>query len=189
MSIGSSLQSAGMSALQDVVDSFLGGAPAMLAGAAGAPTGFAKASLKIEGGRTLECYFNPTEYSVTKTNEWTHKPVTGNSYTKPEFGGGQPRQLELSLLFDQTFPPFTMPVRESTGALLDWYQKTVVQAQPVTLQVTLLDSASASVRVWSFANAYPVKWTSGDLTSGSTEIVTEQLEVAHTGMTVQAVGK
>src|SRR3954447_26895170 len=80
-------------------------------------------------------------------------------------------------------------VVSSEKALLDWYQKTVVQAQPVTLQVTLLDSASASVRVWSFANAYPVKWTSGDLTSGSTEIVTEQLEVAHTGMTVQAVGK
>jgi hypothetical protein len=108
-----------MSALQGALDSVVAGAPGTLAGAAGAPTGFAKAELRIEKGRTLACYFNPTEYSVTKTNEWTHKAVTGNSYTKPEFAGGQPRQLELSLLFDQTFPPFTMPVRESTSALLD----------------------------------------------------------------------
>ena len=65
---------------------------------------FVKAELKIDGGATLECYFNPTEYSLSKSNEWKYKPVTGTSFTEPEFGGGQPRQMELSLLFDQTFP-------------------------------------------------------------------------------------
>ncbi|MDA0167304.1 phage tail protein [Solirubrobacter ginsenosidimutans] len=76
----------------------------------------------------------------------------------------------------------------SEKALLDWYQKTVVQVQPVTLQISLMNTSLQPVRVWNFANAYPVKWTSIDLTAASTEIVTEQLEVAHTGMTVQAVG-
>jgi hypothetical protein len=93
-----------------------GGAPAA---AAGTPAGFTKAKLNIDGGPTLECYFNPTEYSISKSNEWKYQSVTGTSFSPPEFGGGQPRQIELSLLFDQTFPPYTMPVRESTAALLD----------------------------------------------------------------------
>jgi Contractile injection system tube protein/LysM domain len=93
-----------------------GGAPAAQDGT---PAGFTKAKLNIDGGPTLECYFNPTEYSISKSNEWKYKTVTGTSYSPPEFGGGQPRQIELSLLFDQTFPPYTMSVRESTAALLD----------------------------------------------------------------------
>jgi nucleoid-associated protein YgaU len=86
---------------------------------AGTPAGFTKAKLNIDGGQTLECYFNPTEYSISKSNDWKYQSVTGTSFSPPEFGGGQPRQIELSLLFDQTFPPYTMPVRESTAALLD----------------------------------------------------------------------
>ena len=86
---------------------------------AGTPAGFTKAKLNIDGGPTLECYFNPTEYSISKSNDWKYQSITGTSFSPPEFGGGQPRQIELSLLFDQTFPPYTMPVRDSTAALLD----------------------------------------------------------------------
>ena len=85
----------------------------------GTPAGFTKAKLNIDGGPTLECYFNPTEYSISKSNDWKYKSITGTSFSPPEFGGGQPRQIELSLLFDQTFPPYTMSVRDSTAALLD----------------------------------------------------------------------
>ena len=92
---------------------------AVPAAPAGTPAGFTKAKLNIDGGQTLECYFNPTEYSISKSNDWKYKSVTGTSFSPPEFGGGQPRQIELSLLFDQTFPPYTMSVRESTAALLD----------------------------------------------------------------------
>ena len=67
----------------------------------------------------MKCYFNPTEYSIAKTNTWNPKEVTGQSAPKLEFGGGQPRKMELSLLFDQTFPPYTMSVREATALLLD----------------------------------------------------------------------
>lgn len=68
--------------------------------------------------------------------------------------------------------------------LVDWYEKTVVQAQPVTLVVTLTDSQDKPIRIWNFRNAYPVKWTGGDLNAGATEFLTESLEIAHTGMTV-----
>ena len=36
-----------------------------------AAANFVKAKLIIDGGTTLDCYFNPTEYSLTKSNEWT----------------------------------------------------------------------------------------------------------------------
>jgi hypothetical protein len=78
---------------------------------------FVKAKLIIDGGMTLDCYFNPTEYSLTKSNEWKYENVTGTSFTEPEFTGGQPRQMELSLLFDQTFPPYKMTVRAATAAV------------------------------------------------------------------------
>ena len=79
---------------------------------------FVKAKLIIDGGMTLDCYFNPTEYSLTKANEWKYENVTGTSFTEPEFTGGQPRQMELSLLFDQTFPVQDDRAR-GTAALLD----------------------------------------------------------------------
>ena len=73
----------------------------------------------------------------------------------------------------------------SERALLDWYTKTVVQVQPVTLVVTLNDTEENPIKVWNFANAYPVKWTGADLSASATEFATETLEIAHSGMTVQ----
>jgi len=73
----------------------------------------------------------------------------------------------------------------SDKTLVDWYQKTVVQAQPVTLVVTLKDTNDKPIRTWNFVNAYPIKWTGGDLNAGGTEFLTESLEVAHNGFTVQ----
>jgi phage tail-like protein len=70
-------------------------------------------------------------------------------------------------------------------ALIDWYTKTVVQVQPVTLVITLNDTEDKPIKVWNFRNAYPVKWTGGDLNAAGTEFLTESLEVAHSGMTVQ----
>ena len=72
----------------------------------------------------------------------------------------------------------------SDTALVTWYQKTVVQAQPVTLVITLRDTADKPIRTWNFINAYPIKWTGGDMNAGGTEFLTESLEVAHNGFTV-----
>jgi phage tail-like protein len=73
------------------------------------------------------------------------------------------------------------------SALLDWYQKSTVEAEPVTLVITLLDTSMQPVRVWNLINAYPVKWTGGDLNASSTEILTESLEIAHGGIQMTAV--
>ena len=83
------------------------------------PENFVRAYLEIEGGAKLDCYFNPTEYSIAKTNTWEAEKVNGKSSPNQKFTSGNPRKMELSLLFDQTMPPFTMSVGEATALLLD----------------------------------------------------------------------
>ena len=70
-------------------------------------------------------------------------------------------------------------------ALLAWYTKTVVQVQVENMSITLFDATSTRVQTWSFRNAYPVKWTGADLSAAGNEFLTESLEIAHNGMTVQ----
>ena len=64
------------------------------------PTGFQKARLDIEGGQRLECWLNPTQYSIAKANDWTTRPVVGMSLPQAQFAGGHARELALELLFD-----------------------------------------------------------------------------------------
>ncbi len=66
------------------------------------PNGFKKAELEIDGGETIQVLFNPTEYTITKTNTWNFKQVQGASLPPAEFGGGNPRELSLSLLLDSS---------------------------------------------------------------------------------------
>jgi Contractile injection system tube protein/LysM domain len=64
------------------------------------PEGFTKAELEIDGGETIQVLFNPTEYTITKTNTWNFKQVKGKSLPPATFGGGNPREVALSLLLD-----------------------------------------------------------------------------------------
>src|SRR6476660_9693810 len=47
-------------------------------------------------------------------------------------------------------------------ALLAWLKKSVVKAEPTNMSLTLYDSTGQKVQSWSFAQAYPVKWTASD---------------------------
>jgi hypothetical protein len=64
------------------------------------PSGFQRASLEIEGGTRLECWFNPTQYSISKGNEWATRTIVGSSLPHAQFGGGRARELSVELLFD-----------------------------------------------------------------------------------------
>jgi hypothetical protein len=65
------------------------------------PTGFEPAYLKIEGGETIKCLFNPKEYSITKSSQWPKKH-TATAIPNLQYGGGEPRKLSLDLFFDAT---------------------------------------------------------------------------------------
>ncbi len=81
------------------------------------PEGFQKAKLDL-GGDTLECAFNPQDYTVSKANVWTYKPNQGDDLPKPEFGGGMPMIYKLSLLLDASLDGPEQSVKEQANKLM-----------------------------------------------------------------------
>jgi phage tail protein X len=81
------------------------------------PQGFEKAALEIDGGDRIEVYFNPTEYSISKSNQWKYDTVTGSSLPPAQFGGGNPREMTLSLLLDVSLLGGEASVRGVTDKL------------------------------------------------------------------------
>jgi Contractile injection system tube protein/LysM domain len=65
----------------------------------------AKAFLRIENGDMIPCLFNPKEYTLARSNNWTYTTVVGKDLPEAQFGGGQPHKLTLSLLFDASEKP------------------------------------------------------------------------------------
>jgi phage tail protein X len=81
------------------------------------PAQYTKAQLQIEGQAPFDVLFNPTEYSISKSNEWKFEKVTGTAFTPPQFGGGSPRELTLNLLLDASLLGKTQHVRGVTDEL------------------------------------------------------------------------
>ncbi len=81
------------------------------------PQGFVKAKLEIDGTAPIPVYFNPTEYSISKSNEWKYDKVTGTSFPPAQFGGGNPRELSLSLLLDASLLSKEAHIRGVTNEL------------------------------------------------------------------------
>jgi phage tail-like protein len=65
-------------------------------------------------------------------------------------------------------------------ALLRWFMATRTQAE--RKEVTLTLKTGTAERVWTFADAFPVKWTGPTLDAETGDIATETLEIAHTGL-------
>jgi hypothetical protein len=92
------------------------------------PSGFKKAELAIDGGETIQVLFNPTEYTITKTNTWNFKQVKGKSLPPAEFGGGNPRELALTLLLDASLLEGSQTVKSVTDSLFKMME--VADGQP-----------------------------------------------------------
>lgn len=54
--------------------------------------------------RAVDFMFNPSEYSISKSNKWEMKANKSGNVPKWEFGGGDPRTLQLELFFDASLP-------------------------------------------------------------------------------------
>jgi len=72
-----------------------------LAGASLLSGEVAKAYLtNVETEEQIEFLFNPTEYSLSKTNKWDSDAIVGFNVPPTEFQGGEPTTLILELFFD-----------------------------------------------------------------------------------------
>jgi hypothetical protein len=105
-----------------------------------APTGFQQARLDIEGGTSLACWFNPTQYSIAKANEWTARPVVGSSLPNAQFGGGYARELTVDLLFDSDPSGSVAPATDQLFQMMEVDQSLARgrrnQARPPTLKLS-----------------------------------------------------
>lgn len=82
-----------------------------------APPTYTKAELEIEGGPKIKALFNPTELTITKSNTWNAQAKKGTSFSKPAFGGGNPREMSVNLLLDESLGT-RGSVKEMTNELL-----------------------------------------------------------------------
>ncbi|MFL5927443.1 MAG: peptidase M23 [Gaiellaceae bacterium] len=84
-----------------------------------------KASIRpTSGGDALQCAFNPTEYSISKTAEWRGTPSSGApTAPTPEFVGTRPRNLRMKLLFD-AWASGEDTVTTAVDQLLEWCNPT-----------------------------------------------------------------
>lgn len=63
--------------------------------------GLTKATLtNRNNNHEIKVLFNPTEYTIAKTNTWASKPNVGKNVPKRDFTGGNSRKLDLELFLD-----------------------------------------------------------------------------------------
>ena len=67
----------------------------------------------------------------------------------------------------------------SETALFEWFQHT--QRGADRKEVTLTLGRGDATRSWTFADAFPVRWSGPQLAAGSGEVANEILEIAHGG--------
>lgn len=85
-----------------------------------------------------------------------------------------------------TYPNLVLSNGLTTRAVEEWFGKTRLGAERHTVTVTFLDNDGDPIRAWSFAEAYPIRWTGPVLSAGGTDVAGEELEIAHAGMTIMA---
>src|SRR5262245_40714476 len=71
----------------------------------------------------------------------------------------------------------------TSNLLYDW-EKEVASGRinPKNISIILLDSQGNEVKRWDFKEAFPVKWSCGNLNSTSSSIEIETVELAHQGL-------
>lgn len=83
-----------------------------------------------------------------------------------------------------SYPNLVLSGGVTSRAVEEWFAQTRLGAERHALTVTFLDSTGTAVRAWSFADAFPIRWTGPVLTAGGGAVAGEELEVAHGGMTM-----
>lgn len=61
---------------------------------------FETAKLQVEGGGPIPFAFNPTEYSITRTNGFKGEPKPGIDRPEVDFTGGSPQELSVEMFLD-----------------------------------------------------------------------------------------
>ena len=133
------------------------------------PVGELRFQVKIEGeditiGEFAECTGLSLEYDVFEYQEG------GEQRFVHKFRGGL-KYPTLVLKRGVTYEE----------ALLKWFFERKDRGHRGTITLNLLGDDGKQVRTWSFAQAFPVKWSGPSFNAKSTNVATETLEIAHHG--------
>ena len=68
--------------------------------------------------------------------------------------------------------------------LQEWIQDSFMGPDRKEITLTMYNEALEKIRIWSFKNAYPVKWTGPAFNASQNTAATETIEIAHDGIQV-----
>ena len=74
-----------------------------------------------------------------------------------------------------------------TQDLQDWFLDSWMGPRRKAVSLTMINEAGQAVRGWSFAQAFPVKWTGPNFNAGQAASAVEAIEIAHDGVKAEAV--
>jgi phage tail-like protein len=69
-----------------------------------------------------------------------------------------------------------------------WFLECREKTQRRELSITMFSQDLTPIRTWSFAGAFPVKWTGPDFNAAATQAGTETVEIAHQGLAAVKAG-
>ncbi len=67
-------------------------------------------------------------------------------------------------------------------SFVKWFLSCREKTERRDMSVTMLSHDLKPIRTWSFAGAFPVKWTGPELKANAGEVGTETIEIAHQGL-------
>ena len=68
--------------------------------------------------------------------------------------------------------------------LQQWALESFMGPDRKEITLTMYNQQLQKIRIWSFKNAYPVKWTGPAFNSAQSTVATEAIEIAHDGIQV-----
>jgi phage tail-like protein len=108
----------------------------------------------------LELQIDVLQYAEGGNNEFVHQLPGQLSYPNLELTRG---------LTDQ-------------DAIFKWFSATRTQAQLKEVTITFQNQMQQPIRTFTFADAYPVRWSGPTAQAGTATVALETLEIAHGGL-------
>ena len=68
--------------------------------------------------------------------------------------------------------------------LQQWAQESFMGPDRKEITLTMYNEQLEKIRIWSFKNAYPVKWTGPNFNAAQAAIATESIEIVHDGIQI-----
>ena len=131
-------------------------------------------ALEINGTEVahfMECSGLKTTAEVFEIEEGG---LNGRSHKRP----GRSKRDNIVLRYASSTSTFLLEWRDR------YLQDKFAERKSTTGVIKLMNNAGEVLRRYEFVNAWPVSWEGPSLSSGSSELAVESLEIAHEGLTI-----